>query len=124
MVEKIILAESKGIDFDINGHIYNVNFDDKVSLIKFQKVRKEFLDLQNKTKDWEVDDIEESVKLLKKIINTILGDDKAVETCLDEKQRDNIRILTDLALQLFNKTKQSQENFVKERVESEYAPEE
>ena len=123
MVEKIILAESKGIDFDINGHIYNVNFDDKKSLIKFQKVRKEFVDLQNKTKDWEVEDIEESVVLLQKIINTVLGDEKAVETCLDENQRDNIRILTDLALQLFNKTRKSQEDFVKERVESEYAPE-
>ena len=122
MVEKIILAESKGIDFDINGHIYNVNFDEKSQMIKFQKVRKEFLDWQKKD-DFTPEDIEEGVNKIKKIINTILGDDKAVETCLSESQRNNIRILSDLALQLFTKTLNSQNEFKQERVASEYAPE-
>lgn len=123
MVEKIVLAESKGIDFDINGHIYNVNFEDKVSIIKFQKARKEFLDWQKKEREWDEKDIEESIKLIQKVINTILGDEKAVETCLDERQRNNVGILTDLAMQLFNKTKTSQRKFVEERVANEYAPE-
>lgn len=122
MVEKIILAESKGIDFDINGHIFNVNFDEKNQMIKFQKVRKEFLDWQKKD-DFTAEDIEEGVNKIKKIINTILGDDKAVETCLSESQRNNIRILSDLALQLFTKTLNSQNEFKQERVASEYAPE-
>lgn len=124
MVEKIELVESKGIDFDINGKIYNVNLSEFKTLVKYNKVIKKLEELKSKVDKGNFDiekDMQEGIKILHEFINTVLNDENAVEDILGDK-KENIYILFDLSIQLMNKTKLEKESLISERIK-EYVPE-